>query len=436
MDAHREKLNFLFATWEGGGSVTPALTVARKLAERGHDVRVMSDRCNRPEAEAAGAAFIPWTRAPNRGDRSKDSDIFRDWELETPQEQISRVLERVWTGPALLYAEDVIEELKRQPADLVVSSEMLFGVSVGCEAIGQRFALLTCNINMFPMAGVPPVGPGLTPARTAEDEALHREVAELNRQMLDGGLAALNAARGAFGLPPLAALGDQFLAAERLLLGTSRAFDFAPAEPPEHVRYVGPQLDDPHWAAPWRSPWPADDERPLVLVGFSTSFQDHVGVLQRIVDAAAPLPVRVLVTLGETISPEELTAPPNCALVHSAPHNQVMAEAELVITHGGHGTVTRALLHRRPMLIVPHGRDQNDNAARVAARGAGVTVTADASVETFRSLIAEVVGDPRYAAAAERLGSAVADEVRNSPVVEELEQLARSAGAADSLKAA
>lgn len=161
-------MSFLFATWEGGGSVTPALTVARKLRARGHRVRVMSDRCNRPEAEAAGAGFIAWTRAPSRPDRSKDSDVFRDWEVSTPQGQIQRVMDRIMAGPALAYAEDVVAELKREPADLVVSSELLFGVMVGCEAVGQRFALLTCNISLFPMAGVPPVGPGLAPA--ANDE--------------------------------------------------------------------------------------------------------------------------------------------------------------------------------------------------------------------------------------------------------------------------
>jgi len=221
-------MSFLFTTWEGGGSVTPALTVASKLSDRGHQVRVMSDQCNRPEAEAAGATFVPWTRAPSRPDRSKDSDVFRDWEVNTPQEQFQRVLDRIMAGPSLLYAEDVIEELKREPADLVVSSEMLFGVMVGCEAIGQKFALLTCNVSLFPLDGVPPIGPGLTPARTAADEALHREVARANRRMFDSGLPAVNAARAAFGLPPLASLADQHRAAERLLLGTSQAFDFAP----------------------------------------------------------------------------------------------------------------------------------------------------------------------------------------------------------------
>jgi MGT family glycosyltransferase len=436
MDAQVEQLNFILATWEGGGSVGPALTVARKLSERGHRVRVMSDRCNRPEAEATGAAFVPWTRAPSRSDRSKHSDVFRDWEVDNPQEQIRRVLDRIMTGPALAYAEDMIEELKREPADLVISSEMLFGVMVGCEAVGQKFVLLTCNISLFPLPGVPPVGPGLVPARSAEDEALHREVAEANRLMLESGLPPVNAARAHFGLPPLAELGDQHLAAERLLLGTSKAFDFAPASPPEHILYVGPQLDDPAWAAPWRSPWPADDARPLALVGFSTSFQDHAQVLQKIIDAAAGLPVRLLVTLGETISADELRPAANSHLVHSAPHNRVMAEAALVITHGGHGTVARALVHQKPLIVVPHGRDQNDNAARVTARGAGLRLDAGAPVAAFRSAIQALLADPGYAASARRLGRKVASEARNSRVVEVLEELAGSGSRAAGLKAA
>ena len=429
-------MNFVFTTWEGGGSVGPALTVARKLVARGHRVRVMSDRCNRPESEAAGAAFVPWTRAPSRCDRSKESDIFRDWELDTPQEQIQRVLDRVWTGPALAYARDIVEELEREPADLVVSSEMLFGVMAGCEAIGQKFALLTCNISMFPLEGVPPIGPGLAPATTPEEEALHREVADANRRMLEGGLPALNAARVALRLPAVGSLGEQHLAAEAMLLGTARAFDFAPPALPPHVRYVGPQLDDPAWAQPLPSLWLDEDRRPLVLVAFSTSFQDHAGVLQRIIDAAADLPVRLLATLGETIAPEELKPAPNARLVHSAPHNQVMPQAALVVTHGGHGTVTRALMHEKPLLLVPHGRDQNDNAVRVTARGAGLMLQAGAGETAFRRAIEALLTNPRYAAAARTLGAAVRREVETSPVVAELEALAACHCAAGQLKAA
>jgi MGT family glycosyltransferase len=429
-------MNFLLATWEGGGSVAPILTVAKKLAARGHQVRVMSDQVNRPEAEASGATFIPWTRAPSRSDRSRDSDVIRDWEATSPQEGFARVLHLIMTGPALAYAQDVIEELRREPSDLVVSNEMLFGVPLGCEAIGQRHVLLTCNISLFPIEGVPPLGPGLPPARNAEEEALHREIAEANGRMLDEGLPAVNAARSVLGLEPIPKLTDQHHAAHRVLMGTSAAFDFAPAELPGHIRYVGPQLDDPAWAAPWRSPWSENDARPLVLVAFSTTFQGHTGVLQAIIDGAADLPVRVLVTLGDTIAPEELASPSNCRLVRGAPHNEVMPEAALVITHGGHGTVTRALMHGKPIVVVPHGRDQADNAVRVTERGAGISVPADSNSCSYRSAIATVLEDPAYAMAAQILGDRVAEDVRKSPVIAELEALASGGLTRDTVRAA
>lgn len=426
-----ERRNFLFATFEGGGSIGPALTVVRKLLERGHRVRFMSDRCNRPEAEATGAGFVPWTRAPSRPDRSRHTDLLRDWEVE-PMEGFERTLDNLMIGPALAYAEDLIEELRREPADLVVSNEMLFGPMMGCEAAGQRLALLSANICVYPLIpGLPPLGAGLLPPRTEEDRALHAAIAAASREMLNARLPALNAARAALGLGPVAEVIDQLRAAEALLLGTARAFDFAAEALPPFVRYVAPQLDDPAWAGEWRSPWPADDERPLVLVGFSTSFQDHAGVLQRVIDSAADLPVRLLVTLGGSIARTEVRAAPNAVLVDSAPHSAVMSEAALVVTHGGHGTVARALVHRRPMLIVPHGRDQADNAVRVSARGAGLSLPATAAVDEFRSAIVRLLGDPSFAAAAAELGARVAEEAESSPVVAELETLAAPAAIRD-----
>ncbi|QDP20263.1 nucleotide disphospho-sugar-binding domain-containing protein [Sphingomonas xanthus] len=426
--------SFLVATWEGGGSVGPAVTVARKLRSRGHRVRLMSDRCNQVEADGCGLDFVAWTRAPSRPDRSKDSDVFRDWEVDTPPEQFQRVLDRIMAGPAQAFAEDILEELRREPADLVISSDMLLGVPIGCEAIGQKYAVLTANISLFPMEGVPPLGPGLAPAVTEEDLALHAEVAEGNRQLFMSGLPAVNRAREHFGLALLNSLEEQHDSAERIFLGTSRAFDFAPEQLPTNVRYVGPQLAEPSWVQPWQSPFDLDDRRPLILLAFSTSFQDHVGVLQRIIDAAANLPVRLLVTLGGTIGADELRPAANCRLVDSAPHDRVMPLAQLVITHGGHGTVTRSLVHGKPMIVVPHGRDQHDNAVRVTARGAGLALQATSSREEFEAAIRRMFDEPGFAEAAAELGDRVSREVAESSLIEELEQIA--AGSRDALRAA
>ena len=414
---------FLLATWEGGGSVAPFLTVVRKLVARGHRVRVMSDACNRPEAEAAGAVFRPWTRAPSRPDRTPASEVLRDWAYEGP-ESLIHTINTCWAGPAKAYAEDVMAELAAEPADLVVTSEFLFGVAIGCEALGQPFVMMPVNISLFPVPGVPPVGPGLPPARTEADRALHAEISEGVRGLFDEGLPAVNAARAAFGLAPLAHTVDLADKALATLLGTAQAFDFAPEVLPPKLRYVGPQLDQPTWADPWASPFDPADTRPLVMVGFSTTFQNHAAVLQRVIDAAADLPVRLLVTLGGSIAPDALAPAANTRLVASAPHDAVMREAALVVTHGGHGTVTRALTHRRPMLVVPPGRAQTDNAVRVTERGAGLSLPPAATTAEIREALARLLAEPGFADAAEVLGDAVAHEAVCSPVVEVLEGLA------------
>ena len=417
----KKPMNYLFASWEGGGNITPMLEVVRKLVARGHRVRVMSDECNRPESEAAGATFIAWNRAPNRKDRTPESQTLQDWAAATPQEGLLHVIRDHWSSPALQYAQDLIDELRREPADLVVTSEMLFGVMAACESLEQPFVIFAANISLAPLPGIPPLGPGLAPARNDQERAQHAEIAKGCVAMFDSGLPALNAARAALGLDPLEHLLDQFRAADLELLGTSRAFDFPCSDLPDRVRYVGPQIGDPNWARKWTSPWPQSDKRPLVLVSFSTTFQNHAAVLQKVIDALAPLPARVLVTLGGSIKPTDLKPADNCVLVDSAPHSQVMREAAFVVNHGGHGTVMRSLLSRAPMLVIPHGRDQNDNAVRVTERGAGLSLMPDAPLEAIRTACNRLLTENSFRVAAKRLGALVAAETENSPIVHELE---------------
>jgi UDP:flavonoid glycosyltransferase YjiC (YdhE family) len=375
--------------------------------------------------EAAGCAFAPWTLAPSRPDRSRASDLARDWEAPGPAGFL-RVIDAIICGPALAYARDLAAELAREPADLVVTSELLSGVAAGCEALGQPYVELAVNVSHTPLPGVPPMGPGLSPARDAAEAAKHAEIAERLIGLLDHGLPALNAARRELGLPPLAHVADQAKSAQALLLATSRAFDFAPESLPPHVRYVGPQLGEPAWAAPLEL---AEDPRPLVAVGFSTTFQNHAAILQRVADALADLPALGVITLGPGLEPGEVRGHDNVQVVAGASHDALMQRARVVVTHGGHGTVCRALTHGRPLLVIPHGRDQNDNAVRVTARHAGLSLTPEASTEAIRAALRRLLEEPAFKENAERLGAAVARDVRDSPVVEVLEAEAAAARA-------
>jgi UDP:flavonoid glycosyltransferase YjiC (YdhE family) len=100
-----------------------------------------------------------------------------------------------------------------------------------------------------------------------------------------------------------------------------------------------------------------------------------------------------------------------------------MREAALVVTHGGHGTVMAALMNRLPMLVIPHGRDQADNAVRVTARGAGLALSRSASTAEIRTALERLLGEASFGAAARRLGDALAAEARAATLVEDLEAL-------------
>jgi len=75
---------------------------------------------------------------------------------------------------------------------------------------------------------------------------MHAEIARAFEAIFDWGLPLLNETRPALHLGPLEHVLDQLQAAERELLATSRAFDFPAESLPIRVRYVGPQLGDPH----------------------------------------------------------------------------------------------------------------------------------------------------------------------------------------------
>ena len=160
------------------------------------------------------------------------------------------------------------------------------------------------------------------------------------------------------------------------------------------------------------------------MVAFSTTFQSHQDLVQRVIDALAGWSVRGLVTLGPALDHANFQAPPNVVLCDFAPHGQVLPHASAVVTHAGHGTVIRALAHGAPLVCLPIGRDQPGNAARVAYHGAGMRLSQTASVEAIRSAIQQVVGEPQFRAAAQVLGQRIRAEGEADAAIAELEQLA------------
>lgn len=414
----------LFTTWEGGGHVQPMLLVASGLRARGHQVLVLSDACNAADAAALDLPFRPWRHAPSRPDKTAASDLLRDWEADNPMESVSRLCDRVIAGPAALYARDVLEALDAAPFDLVVSQELLFGPMMAAEKAGVPLALFCANVWPFPtLPGLPPFGAGMAPAETDQDVMLHQMVGQTTRTIFQIGLPALNLAREGLGLPPLADLFEQLAVARSILLGTSEAFDFAPDPLAEPFAYAGPYVGDPVGVQAWASPWPAGDDRPLVVVTSSSLYEAQEDLLKRTIAALAGLPVRAVVTLGPALELADFPGSENVLVVASASHEALMAQAVLFVTHGGHGSVIRPLMAGLPLLVLPGLRDQRDNAQRIVHRGAGLMLERDASPEAIAGAVKALLAEPAYARAARTLGDAITADLANRRAEDLLEAL-------------
>lgn len=83
------------------------------------------------------------------------------------------------------------------------------------------------------------------------------------------------------------------------------------------------------------------------------------------------------------------------------------------------------MVNRLPMLVLPHGRDQDGNAARIVAHGVGLALPPTASAMEIGDAAIRIMGDPAYAAAAGVLGDHVARETEQSDIVQQIEQLCR-----------
>jgi MGT family glycosyltransferase len=421
MTTHRR--TYLATLVDGGGTVSPELGAVRRLTTRGHRVVVLAEDTMADEVRAAGGEYLPWTQAPNRASRRPEDDPYRDWECKNPKQLFERLMETQFVGPAAAYAADTTRAIAEHRPEAVMSSIFAAGAMAAAQGAKLPLAVLLPNVYPLPTDGLPPFGSGLRPARTPVGHAAHAALRRLVERMFDKELPSLNALRASYALPPLPHFWDQVRGADQQLVLTSRAFDL-PATYAANVRHVGAVLDDPLWADPWTPP---TGKEPLVLVAMSSTYMEQQSSLQSVVDALGALPVRGLVTTGPALDPEVVDPPANVTVIASAPHVQVLEHARAVVTHGGHGTVMKALAAGVPMVVMPHGRDQKDNGVRVRAHGAGLMLPRDASSRRIAAALQAVLDDSSFGEHARSLGAVVLRDASTDDLVTALEELPRAA---------
>lgn len=436
--ASKRRPRYLFAMFEGGGNLSLILPIVAELARRGHDVRVLAGpnvRAGRPPMSERFLERIRATGAtpiilPAPAIHPFDEARFRGLlGGRTP-----RWLERLTPNCAPLvwspaWAAGMRAELDRAPADVAAVDFILLGALAATEAGGVPAAALVHGTwKHRPAPGATPYGAGFLPSRSVLGRlraAPYNALIEY-RYRRDG-LPPLNRARRELGLAPLRSPFEQYDRIARVLILSSAAFDIPPHPLPANVRYVGAPVERSS-AATWRSPWQADDPRPLVLVSLSTLPQGQGPVLKRVLAAVGTLPVRALVTLGPSLDRAQFTAPPNAVLETFVPHDVVMPLASAMVTQCGLGTLAKALSVGLPLVCLPLLADQPGNAALVAAHGAGIRLHHRASPAHIAHAMKRVLTEPAFRAAAGRLASRMANEDGARQAPSELEALAPAFG--------
>ena len=146
------------------------------------------------------------------------------------------------------FAGDVVATIRDFPVDAVLA-DGLPGLLIGAQSTGLPTAALLAQTYLRPTPGLPMMGTGWTPGpgvlRQARDTLAPRTASWL----LNRTLPRLNAVVARYGQPPLHDVFELFDRCTKVLVMTSPSFDFAAPRLPANVRYVGPQLEDPDWAA-------------------------------------------------------------------------------------------------------------------------------------------------------------------------------------------
>jgi UDP:flavonoid glycosyltransferase YjiC (YdhE family) len=338
-------MRLLLGAFGDPGHAFPVIALGRALAGRGHDVTLQTWTRWREHVEAEGMTFAA---AP-------EYHVFPTRERPlTPYQAVERA-----TRETVGLVRDVAPHA-------VVSDILTLAPALAGELEGVKVATLIPHTDPRMPPGAPPYSCGARIPRTAAGRRLWSLADPLLRHGLALGRDELNETRRRLGLPAL----------ERVHGGISEALCMVatfpqleyPRDWPPNTHVVGPLL----WEPPGESAAPVEGDGPLVLLAPSTSQDPENRLLRAALAGLADLPVRVLASVNRQRPDPPFEVPTNARLVDWLSYSKAMPGCDLVVCHGGHGTVAWALASGCAVLIVPAAGDMNENAARVDWAGVGV----------------------------------------------------------------
>lgn len=375
---------FLFLTWNGAGNQPPAVAIAQVLKKRGHEITFAGYENQRGYFAERSFRFVALGRS---------SAAWRD---EPPERMFAVKLQTAWSSSDHFF--DLPRLISEEKSDAVVIDCLMFGALAAAER--ERIPVATL-IHSAPGALMPPRG---------------RFESRI--------LGSVNSLRARAGLPEVGSLWEAW-GRYPSLSNSIRQLDPLAEQAPAAFSYLGPMAEElPH--SGWEAPWATSDHRPLILVSFSTGpYWDQTSRILRTLDAIRGRNIRALVTAGSIeIGPEIM--PDNAVIVGRVPHDEILPQVTVTVTHAGHGTVTASLKHGVPLLCLPNlAGDQPILASQVQNIGCGLSLDGDgATSREIGEAMDRVIEEQSFAAQARSLASAISQAPGAAAAANKLEQLA------------
>lgn len=382
--------------WEMGanmGHIDRLLLTARALRSRGHEVSFVLRDLSRAHARVVAEGF-PIGQAPvwlprlaNPPPLSNYTTVLAaaGW-LDAPG--LAGLLSG-WRRWYEVLRPDVLI-CDHAPTALLAAR----GLGMNVWAIGTSFEVPPRGAHFPPMAHWEP-GNG---SRSATDDATLLPVA--------------NQALALHGLAPLARLTDLFEDCHQAIASLSELahYDGYGTDMPFcGPTYVGDSGVEPVWP---------DGVGRKVFAYLNPAHPEFTRLMQ----ALRELGVRALVH-AKGLSPagaQRLGGPQLRFEPQPVRLDPALAEADAVVSHGGLGTATAALLAGKPQLAVATHMEQLMTGHRIATQGVGLVVPPGAPSPDWRRLMGQLLDEPRFAAAAR----AIAERHRGETAAGTAEQLA------------
>jgi rhamnosyltransferase subunit B len=410
-------VHIVITTFGSLGDLFPFLAVGQVLHARGHRVTIATHTTHRATVAQAGLRFADASGMPEPENRAQFTARAFDHRH----------------GPYFvvhdLAAGDVrasYAKLKTicSDADVLITSSLAFAGQILGETLSAAGKLQWISVVLAPASFVSAYDPPTTGMAWVDALTRHapRRV-RVFRHLFEWGTrhwtAPVRALRRELGLKAVSSGGDPFHRGQHSTDGVLALFSPLIGEPqpdwPAGTHVTG----FAHYAQPGAKldaeldNFLSDGSPPLVFTLGSEAVHIGADFLRASITVADRLNRRAVLFTGTPAVRAQLPAPLPATMfaVDYAPHAAVFPHAAAIVHHGGIGTSTEALRAGRPMLVVPHGFDQFDNAARLQRLGVAHVLHANRySVETATPLLCQLLDDAHYGQHAWRCAEVVRAE--------------------------